>query len=220
MQSVDEILLIRVLLVDDDEDDYVICRDMLSEIGSDRFALDWVRTYNAALEAIERKQHDLYLLDYRFGEYTGLDLLRAAPQRGCRAPMILLTGQGDHQIDVAAMQAGAADYLIKGQIDGPLLERAIRHAIKRHRAEEALRESEERFRLLVEGVRDYATFALDPEGRVVSWNAGAARLNGYPAEEVIGRHFSCFSLPEEIETGEPEQILRQAAADGHAEREG
>src|SRR5690242_19737618 len=111
MQASVEHRPVRVLLVDDDEDDYIICRDMLSEIGGSRFALEWVKTYDAALEAIQRKQHEVYLLDYRFGEYTGLDLLRAAPRHGCRAPMILLTGQGDHQIDIEAMQAGAADYL-------------------------------------------------------------------------------------------------------------
>src|SRR5437879_5772255 len=122
-----ETLPIHVLLVDDDEDDFVICRDMLSEIGGSRFQLDWVQTYDSALQAIERKQHDVYLLDYRFGEYTGLDVLHEATRQGCRAPMILLTGRGDDETDIAAMQAGAADYLIKGQIDGSLLERAIRY---------------------------------------------------------------------------------------------
>src|SRR6476660_96323 len=98
MQPVEAARPIHVLLVYDDEDDYIICRDTLGEIGSALFALDWVPTYAAALEAIERKQHDIILLDYHFSEYTGLDLLREAPRHGCRAPMILLTGQGDHRI--------------------------------------------------------------------------------------------------------------------------
>ena len=76
MQIEADNLPIRVLLVDDDEDDFLICRDILSEFGGARFQLEWVDRYEAALQAIERKQHDVYLLDYRFGEYTGLDILR------------------------------------------------------------------------------------------------------------------------------------------------
>ncbi|MCR4408177.1 MAG: response regulator, partial [Anaerolineae bacterium] len=124
---------IRVLLIDDDEDDCVITRDLLSEIGAGRYDLDWVETYEAALEAIGRDQHDIYLLDYRLGQHSGLDLLREAVSRGCTTPMILLTGQGDHEVDVEAMRAGAADFLVKGQIEACALERSIRYAVERAR---------------------------------------------------------------------------------------
>jgi len=69
--------------------------------------------------------------------------------------------------------------------------------------EEALRQSEERFRLLVEGVKDYAIFMLCPDGRIASWNAGAERIKGYRAEEIIGQHFSCFYTPEDLQQGKP-----------------
>jgi diguanylate cyclase (GGDEF)-like protein/PAS domain S-box-containing protein len=85
---------------------------------------------------------------------------------------------------------------------------------------EELRRSEERFRLLVEGVKDYAIFMLDPEGCISSWNAGAQRINGYSSEEIIGRHFSHFYLPEDIERGHPEEELRLAQEQGHYEEEG
>src|SRR2546427_13103281 len=79
---------------------------------------------------------------------------------------------------------------------------------------------EERFRLLVETVKDYAIFMLDPEGRVASWNAGAERIEGYHAEEILGRHFSCFYLPKDLEAGKPARQLEAAAAQGRAEDEG
>jgi signal transduction histidine kinase/BarA-like signal transduction histidine kinase len=135
--------LVSVLLVDDDEDDYVMTRDLLSETVSGQFALEWTTTYEAALETMGRKQHHVYLVDYRLGAWSGLDLLRAALAQGCEAPIILLTGQGDRHVDVEAMQAGAADYLIKGQIDGPLLERTIRYAITHKRTQAELQRAKE-----------------------------------------------------------------------------
>jgi diguanylate cyclase (GGDEF)-like protein len=131
---------LRVLLADDDQDDYLITRDLLLGIESERFRLDWVPTYHAALEAIELNNHDLYLFDYHLGEGDGLDLLSKAVARGCKAPIILLTGLDDWDTDARAIQAGAADYLVKGQLDSKHLERSIRHAMERKRAKEELGE--------------------------------------------------------------------------------
>ncbi|HET7453329.1 MAG TPA: PAS domain-containing sensor histidine kinase, partial [Thermoanaerobaculia bacterium] len=85
---------------------------------------------------------------------------------------------------------------------------------------EELRQTEERFRLLVERVQDYAIFMLDPEGRITSWNIGAERIKGYSADEVIGRHFSIFYLPEDVATDKPGKNLRVAIAEGRVEEEG
>ena len=130
--------LIRVFMVDDDEDDYVLARDLLAESVGIRFQLEWTASYEEGLEAMMQPAHDAYLVDYRLGQRDGLELLRTAVVRGCSAPIIMLTGQGDREVDVAAMQAGAADYLDKGALSGPLLERTIRYAIERKRAEEQL----------------------------------------------------------------------------------
>ncbi len=126
--------LTRVLLVEDDEDDYVIARELFSEIPGYRFALDWTRTFEAGLEAMSRNQHDVVLVDYRLGARNGVELLRAAMEAGCQSPVILLTGAGEHEVDVKAMQAGASDYLVKGQLQAHALERSIRYAIQRKRA--------------------------------------------------------------------------------------
>jgi PAS domain S-box-containing protein len=90
----------------------------------------------------------------------------------------------------------------------------------RKMAQEALRESEERFRLLVQGVTDYAIFMLSPAGDVTNWNAGAERIKGYTHDEIVGRHFSCFYTEEDRASGKPAQTLTIATAEGRFEREG
>ena len=96
----------------------------------------------------------------------------------------------------------------------------IRDITNYQRAEQALRQSKERLRLLVESVEDYAIFMLAPDGRIISWNAGAERIKGYRAEEIIGRHFQCFYQAEDVQQGLPEQGLKRAKANGRFEREG
>lgn len=130
--------LIKILLVDDDEDDYVVTRDLLTEVDRWRHELEWVSNYETALKVMKRKEHDLFLLDYHLGEHTGLELMQEAIEDGCKTPVILLTGQGDHETDMEAMRAGAADYLVKGKIDAALLERSVRYAIERKKAEEQI----------------------------------------------------------------------------------
>jgi two-component sensor histidine kinase len=131
---------IRVLLVDDDDEDFLVTRELLSRVAGRSFQVEWAANYEAGLEAITRNQHDVYLLDYRLGAKTGLDLLRDAIAAGSRAPMILLTGQGDREVDLEAMQAGAADYVVKAWNNAAVLERSIRYAIAQKQAEDALRQ--------------------------------------------------------------------------------
>jgi DNA-binding NtrC family response regulator len=136
-----------------------------------------------ALDAIAHNQHDVYLFDYRLGERNGLELLRDAVAKGCKAPIILLTGQGDHEVDVEAMKAGAADYLEKGQLGAPLLERSIRYAIERKRAEQKIGEQA--------ALLDIATDAIMVRGlnnQILFWNKGAEQLYGWKALEVLGEN--------------------------------
>src|ERR1035438_9348417 len=91
---------------------------------------------------------------------------------------------------------------------------------RRRLVEDALRESEQRYRMLLDGVQDYAIFMMDPRGRILSWNSGAERIKGYTAEEIIGHNFSCFFPPEDIGRGRPEEILRMTAANGRHEEQG
>jgi diguanylate cyclase (GGDEF)-like protein/PAS domain S-box-containing protein len=135
-----------------------LTRTLLEEAYRGQFSLDWVTSFTKALETLEAGSYDVCLLDYHLGTRTGLDLLREAIARDCRTPIILLTGLDDRNVDVEAMQAGAADYLVKGQFAAPLLERSIRYAIgyaaERQQTLEALRRSEERYALAVRGAND------------------------------------------------------------------
>src|SRR5207245_1822382 len=123
----------RILLVEDDREDYLLTSELVSEIPGKPFHLEWVHDFDLALDFMAKSQHDVYLVDYRLGARNGLELIRTARQIGCKGPIILLTGQGERDVDLEAMKAGAADYLAKGQIDPQLLERSIRYAIERQR---------------------------------------------------------------------------------------
>jgi len=141
---------LNILLVEDDEDDHLIVQNLLSQIEGWAFDLEWARTYDAALKALARRSYDICLVDYRLNGHSGLDLLlwvsaeeRAEASGGRRyPPMILLTGYGNPKLDMAAMKAGAADYLIKGKIDATMLERSIRYAVERARNLRMLQEAQ------------------------------------------------------------------------------
>ena len=120
----------RVLLIEDDEDDYFLTRDLLRQLPRGRYVLDWVTNYDQGLETLCRQEHDVCLLDYRLEARTGLEMLEEIRCRECAVPVILLTGKGELEIDRRAMQAGAADYLDKSRLDATLLERTIRYAIR------------------------------------------------------------------------------------------
>lgn len=139
---------LRILLIEDDEDDYILIQRLLCQVFPSGLHLDWAHSYDAGLEELKRKQHDVYLFDYRLGHRSGLELLKELGMRDSHAPVIFLTGHGDYQVDLEAMRAGASDYLVKGQITADLLERSIRYAVDRKRAEDALRESETQLKFL------------------------------------------------------------------------
>lgn len=124
---------IRVLLVEDDEDDYILTREHFDDLPGGRYELDWIRTYDEALEQLKLNCHDVCLVDYRLGPDDGIKLLKASKAAGCQVPMILLTGTGELSIDHAAMEAGAEDYLVKRDLEGAALERSIRYSIQRKR---------------------------------------------------------------------------------------
>ena len=127
---------IKILLIDDDEDDYFITHEYLLDIERQQYDLEWIDNYSDGYERIAQRDHDVYLIDYRLGIDNGLDLLRHMVASNHPAPIILLTGQGDRDVDIEAMRAGAADYLVKSEINPQLLERAIRYALERKREQE------------------------------------------------------------------------------------
>jgi PAS domain S-box-containing protein len=182
---------IKILLVDDDEEDYIITRNLLTKIEDGNFHLEWKDSYTAAIETIDERRHDIYLIDYKLGEYSGLDLVRLVAASGNQVPVIMLTGQGERRIDIEAIRAGAADYLVKGSITPAGLERSIRHAIERQRTAEELQLSEERYRALVENSLGFIC-THDLEGCLLSINPAAAHALGYQPDEMTGRNLREF----------------------------
>jgi diguanylate cyclase (GGDEF)-like protein/PAS domain S-box-containing protein len=149
---------LKILIVDDDEDDYFLTHAILVEVYGDQVDVEWIPSVEDAINALLSGRHELCFLDYNLGARTGHEVLREVVARGCRTPIIMLTGNADSEVDVRMMEAGAADYLVKGQFGGALLERSIRYAIgfavERHQTLEALRRSEERYALAVRGAND------------------------------------------------------------------
>ncbi len=129
---------INILLVDDDEDEYIIARDLFSEIG-DKYKIHWESDFYKALDEAVKSEYDICLLDYHMGAHNGIDFINQAVLRNCELPIILLTGQGDHKIDIGAMKAGATDYLDKNTLDINTLERSVRYALERKKSAEKIR---------------------------------------------------------------------------------
>ncbi|MBD2346637.1 hybrid sensor histidine kinase/response regulator [Anabaena subtropica] len=173
---------VRVLLVDDSESDYILILNWFTQFRVASCELEWVDNYEAAKAAIAQDQHNVYLVDYRLVPHSGLELLREAIAHGCTSPIILLTGQGDWEIDLEAMKAGAADYLEKNQLNAPLLERSIRYAIERKQTEKKIREQA----ALLDIAND-AIFVQDLDGQILFWNESAERLYGWKKAEAIGK---------------------------------
>lgn len=126
---------ITVLLVDDDEDDYIIIKRIFSKIVDSPFTLQWCSDFEVAKELIENRTFDIFLIDYRLGAHTGLELLEVADAKKRSEPFILLTGAGDVRIEHRSMELAAADYLVKGSLEPGTLSRALYYALGRKQIE-------------------------------------------------------------------------------------
>lgn len=132
---------IRVLLVDDDEDDKVLVGDMLEEAEYCEFEMDWRARLADGLRALRDRSYGVCLVDYRLGADDGLTFIAEAVKAGTTVPLVMLTGQGDHGVDQAAMAAGAQDFLRKDRLDPYRLEQALQHAIERNALVQQLKDA-------------------------------------------------------------------------------
>lgn len=177
--------LIRVLIVDDDEEDAELVADLLSEATFALFTTTWTDTYEGALEKLEADAFDVCLVDYQLGARSGLAFLKDAAVQSVGIPVILMTGQGTIELDVEAMRSGAADYLPKRDLTVALLERVVHHAVQRAKRADDARHI--RFQASLLDAVGQAVIATDVEGRVTYWNRAAEEIFGWTQEEVIGR---------------------------------
>lgn len=175
---------IRVLLVEDDADDYILFKENLEEIKVNTYTLTWASTYEKALELVKENDHDICFFDYLLGAHTGLDLMQECQKAGLDAPVIILTGLGNQQMDMRSMELGAADYLVKAEIDVEQLERCIRYCIEHSRMLKKVRTSETKFRSIFENSHD-VIYISNEEGKILDINKSAERLFGYTRSELI-----------------------------------
>src|SRR6478672_5494867 len=174
---------VRILIVDDDEDDFFITSEYLKDIQEYRLKIDWRYRFNDAVEQLEARNYDMYFVDYRLGAKTGLDFLKEAVKLGCEEPIVLLTGKGNKDVDIEAMQMGATDYLIKTELTTDKLERCIRYSLERTAYLKALRANEKKYRSIFELSKD-AVFIADKELTFRDMNQATSLLLGFEKEEL------------------------------------
>jgi PAS domain S-box-containing protein len=215
---------LRILMLEDVAADAALISRALRR-GGLSFQAKRVETRAEFMRELRETPPDVILSDHGLPAFDGFAALAEAHERCPDTPFIFVTGSMGDEVAVHSLRCGASDYVLKVSLQNlaPAVQRALHlgeERKKRRQAEKELRESEERFRLLVEGVKDYAISMLDPEGRISSWNAGVAWIEGYQAHEILGKHFSCLYVPEDRESGRPQQALEVAGKEGRFEEEG
>src|SRR5207302_6798154 len=215
---------LNILNLEDDVDDAELIERELRK-GGFPFDLKRVVTQEEFLLSLQEDRPDVILSDHGLPTFNGFEALAVARKECPDVPFIFVAGLMGEEKAIETFERGAIDYVLKSRLSRlvPVVQRAVREArerAERLKQEQVLRESEERFRALVEGVKDYAICMLDREGRVSSWNTGAEWIKGYQASEIIGRHFSCFYPREAISSGWPDRRPPRATPEGRSEENG
>ena len=179
---------IRILVIEDDEDDFFIIKEDIQRIPYQKFVIDWCPRYADGVDKMKKKEYDIYFVDYFLGAKTGLELLKEAIASGCQEPIVLLTGKGNHTIDMEAMQAGAYDYLVKSELNIEKLERCIRYSLERASAAKALKENERKFRTIFEKSNDMV-FIANKDFSFRDVNPAGFELLGYSDDELKKMNF-------------------------------
>jgi len=187
---------IHVLLIEDNSDEARMVKLLLEGSSGDDLALVWEESLRGGLERMESGDFDLILLDLTLPDSTGYETFRRVREQARHIPVVVLTGLREEHIVSRALEAGAQDYLVKGQVDGDDMWRSIRYAIERHRADDALRRSEELYRTLVDASPDSISMT-DLEGRFVKVSKRMLDMHGFESEEeLIGKSVLTTIAPE------------------------
>jgi len=182
---------LKVLIIDDDEDDYFITSQYLEEITEFNVSCNWCFKNDEALLKLTENDYDAYFIDYRLGARTGLEILKEAIEKGCTKPVILLTGKGNAQIDRLAVENGAYDYLIKGDLNTEILERSLRYALERFKSFKLINDNEKKYRLLFENAISFI-FTCDVNLHFTECNPASHYLLGQTPEELKNKSLLDF----------------------------
>ncbi len=195
---------IRLLIVDDDEDDFYLTSEYINEIPNRQFDITWASSFSQGMEQLEKAKFDLCFFDFLLGVKTGIDLLKISIEKGVFTPIILLTSKGDTKVDMQAMKLGAMDYLVKSELDAEKLHRCIRYALERAQTLAQLRENENRLRNVFAYLKE-AVILKSMNGSIFYYNKMAAELFGLDATIA-----SPFYFQEFFETIEPYQLFKKS----------
>jgi PAS domain S-box-containing protein len=188
---------VKVLLIEDDEDDVFLAREYLAESAVFKFEMDWESRPEEARKKMVSGAYDIFLIDYRLGSETGLDLIRFSQENGVLTPSILLTGQGDLKVDLDATRFGAADYLVKTELNASMLERSIRYTLSQSKIILELNEKEKRYRSLFERSID-PIFLADDHYKLIDVNESFLRFFKFTREKALSLTVSdLFHKPED-----------------------
>ena len=175
---------IHALVIEDDPDDILLLKDALADVGAGKIKLDSMDRLSRGLIQLGGQNYDVLLLDLNLPDSRGLDTLNTTVKSFPRLPIVVLSGLADDIITVEAVRRGAQDYLVKGEINGPLVLRVVRYAIERKQVEAVLRASETRYRTLVETSPNGITLS-DLEGKIILCNQQAVKLHGFSNPEAM-----------------------------------
>jgi diguanylate cyclase (GGDEF)-like protein/PAS domain S-box-containing protein len=187
---------IRILLIEDNLDYAQLIKRILTKKSPDAMNVEHHDTFAGGFDRAQRGEIDLILLDLDLPDSGNIDTLQAI-KGTTEVPIIVLTGTDDEKLALKAVQMGAQDYLMKGQVDARLLVRSIRYAIERKRADDTLKSTEERFKLMIQNVLDLITI-LDVDGTMKYVSPSHHRILGYEDEELLGRRVFDFVHPEDF----------------------
>ncbi|WP_141733925.1 hybrid sensor histidine kinase/response regulator [Oligoflexus tunisiensis] len=213
---------LKVLMIEDSELDSALLTAALEDSGYD-VSVRRVETEKELRESLQ-ENWDIILSDYNLPTFSGLKALQVLRDSGLDIPIIIVSGIIGEERAASVIKAGAHDFIMKDNlsrlgaaVEIQILEWKVR--AEKRKSDRALRESEERMRVLVDGIKDYAIFMLSPDGFMKSWNNGVQRILGYSEEEFIGLPYASIFTREDRATGVPEQELAGALRDGRAESE-
>jgi PAS domain S-box-containing protein len=195
---------IKILIVDDDQDDFIITSEYIKHIPATSFVIDWCHKYQEALDHMMNRHYDIYFVDYRLGAKSGVDLLKEALDNNCEEPIILLTGKGNYNVDIEAMQLGAVDYLIKTELSIEKMERSIRYALERAATMKALKANERKYRSIFEKSQDIV-FITDRSLNFKDVNDATSAMLGFSKEEMM-----TMNLLDLIDQAQHKKFLLQA----------
>lgn len=197
---------VKILVVDDDEDDFLIIKEYIKGIKEQEFEIDWCDKYSHASDKICEGKYHLYFIDYLLGAKTGLDLIQESVNNNCEEPFILLTGNGNRIIDLKAMESGAVDYLVKTDLNTEKLERCIRYSLERALALKALKNNERKFRNIFERSKD-TVFIANEELFFIEVNNASFKLLEYERAEILSKSLYCLLANKDEEAVIREELI-------------